>query len=304
MNNEHQDRFGEGLSDSTGAFSDMSASEFGDEQVTWIEWFCHLKGNEFFVEVDDDYVQDDFNLTYLGKEILEFYDCDIYREALNMILDYDDHDESQSDAHAPLIEQASQCLYGLVHARFILTTRGMAAMFEKYNSYIYGSCPLLDCHAQNQAVLPMGMSDALGRGGTKVYCPRCKELYNPKSSKLDSIDGSYFGTSFPHLFFLTYPHLKPSSEPRSYISRIFGFRVSNQMKVALRTHKAENGTREDRKTPDSTTGGNLGAQGSRNTGADGSQRTAALVDKKDLSDSEKEEEEKPDEKDEKDNFFG
>lgn len=233
-----EDRFGEGrlgqdgLSDSTGASVDMSASDFGDEQVTWIEWFCHLKGHEFFVEVDDDFVQDDFNLTYLNKVIMEYYDCDIYREALNMILDYDDHDDvihnNESDS-GPLIEQASQCLYGLVHARFILTTRGMAAMFEKYNSYVYGSCPLLDCHAQNQAVLPMGLSDAVGRNGTKIYCPRCKELYIPKSSKLENIDGAYFGTSFPHLFFLTYPHLRPASEPRTYIPRIFGFKMSSRL---------------------------------------------------------------------------
>ena len=31
-------------------------------------------GNEFFVEVDDDYVQDDFNLTYLSKELPEYYE--------------------------------------------------------------------------------------------------------------------------------------------------------------------------------------------------------------------------------------
>lgn len=29
----------------------------GRQEITWIEWFCHLKGNEFFVEVDEDYIQ-------------------------------------------------------------------------------------------------------------------------------------------------------------------------------------------------------------------------------------------------------
>ena len=46
---------------------DAGTSE--DESTTWISWFCSLKGNEFFCEIDDDYIQDDFNLSGLNSQV-------------------------------------------------------------------------------------------------------------------------------------------------------------------------------------------------------------------------------------------
>lgn len=88
-------------------------------------------------------------------------------------------------------------LYGLIHARFILSPRGLAMMKEKFMLGSFGTCPRVHCERQN--VLPIGVSEELSTSRVKVYCPRCQDVYTPRQKQLD-IDGAYFGSSFPHVF--------------------------------------------------------------------------------------------------------
>jgi Casein kinase II regulatory subunit len=87
--------------------------------------------------------------------------------------------------------------------RYIITNRGMHAMYEKYRTAAFGRCPQVFC--QGQPVLPVGLSDLPRNYTVNVFCPRCHGLYFPKSTRQANIDGAYFGTTFPHLYLICHP---------------------------------------------------------------------------------------------------
>ena len=76
-----------------------------------------------------------------------------------------------------------------------------------------------------QALLPMGQHDAPSISAVKLYCAKCEDLYNPKSTRHASIDGAYFGTSFHNILFQVYPAMMPTKSLRRYEPKVFGFRV-------------------------------------------------------------------------------
>jgi len=196
--------------------SEMSAS---DEDGSWITWFCSLRGNEFFCEVDEDYIQDDFNLTGL-RSLVPYYEY-----ALDMVLDVEmPMEDSLTEEQQEIVESAAEMLYGLIHARYIVTNRGMHAMYEKYRTAAFGRCPRVFC--QGQPVLPVGLSDLPRNYTVNVFCPRCHGLFFPKSTRQANIDGAYFGTTFPHLYLMTHPDMIPAKPSQTYVPRVYGFKVN------------------------------------------------------------------------------
>lgn len=196
--------------------SDVSGSD-GDD-TSWISWFCNLRGNEFFCEVDDEYIQDDFNLCGLSSQV-PYYDY-----ALDLILDVESsHSDMFTEEQNELVESAAEMLYGLIHVRYILTSKGMAAMLEKYRNCDFSRCPRVYCCGQ--PCLPVGQSDIPRSSTVKIYCPKCEDIYYPRSKYQGNIDGAYFGTTFPHLFLMTYGHLKPQKAVQNYVPRVFGFKI-------------------------------------------------------------------------------
>lgn len=257
-----------------------------------------------------------------------------------MILDADaPNNEILTEQQHELVESAAEMLYGLIHVRYILTSRGMSTMFEKYKQCEFGRCPRVLCN--DQPALPVGLADTPRQNTVKIYCPRCGDIYSPrykyqvracdllgrvcllpasmvssqrvrlcsmqqhyltnllscvsghelqqpqqlqrhapagtKSSLLcepgcmhdarhphtqslgetlhhaaaisaaashafpelsviirlqtlalcqqSNVDGSYFGTTFPHLLLMTYPALRPPKVQEAYVPRVFGFRL-------------------------------------------------------------------------------
>lgn len=63
-------------------FLKMSSGSDSEYAKYWIDWFLDTKGNEYFCEIDEEYILDRFNLTGLSAEVPHYY-----LEALDMITD-------------------------------------------------------------------------------------------------------------------------------------------------------------------------------------------------------------------------
>lgn len=200
--------------------SDYDSGSLEEEDVSWIQWFCSLRGNEFFCEVDESFIQDNFNLTGLSEQV------PYYLYGLDMLLDVQSpYEEKWTEEQQEIVETQAEKLYGLIHSRFIVTTRGLDAMNEKFQSVAFGRCPRYHC--EGQPVLPVGLSDSAQLHSVRIFCPRCEEIYYPKSARHARIDGAYFGTTFAHLLCMMFPDSVPNrtSSPRLYCPRIFGFKL-------------------------------------------------------------------------------
>jgi hypothetical protein len=101
---------------------------------------------------------------------------------------------------------------------------------SQYAAKDFGSCALIQC--SGQPVLPVGLKDEMGADAVKIYCPKCHQVYHPppvrsRASNGTGVDGAAFGTTFPHLFLMTFSNLVPDPLPMeaTYVPRVFGFRV-------------------------------------------------------------------------------
>ncbi|GJN92831.1 hypothetical protein Rhopal_005869-T1 [Rhodotorula paludigena] len=217
------------------------------DTLTWINWFCSLPGHEYFTEVAEDFIEDDFNLTGLASLV------PFYKEAMEMVLDVEpEEDEMHRVPDVSIVESSAELLYGLIHQRYILTRQGLQQMYAKFDSGHFGTCPRVYC--SQSKLVPCGRSDLPGVDTVKLFCPSCLDMYVPPSSRFQGVDGAFFGTTFPHLLFQTYPPPStlpaPQADPQDaskreqttplsslskvYVPRIYGFKVSERARSGPR----------------------------------------------------------------------
>lgn len=192
----------------------------------WIDLFLGRKGHEYFCDVDPEYITDRFNLINLQKTVSKF------TQVVQYIVDELDEFVLESMSHARLeqLESDARKFYGLIHARYIITVKGLQKMREKYKDADFGRCPRVYCNFQ--PLLPVGLHDVPGIDCVKLYCPSCEDLYIPKSSRHSTIDGAYFGTSFPGMFLQAFPEMVPQHPVKRYVPKIFGFELHKQAQLA------------------------------------------------------------------------
>jgi len=98
--------------------------------------------------VDESFLWDKFNLYGLDELVTD------YELAVRTIMHDVIGDGSGTVTTMAAATAAAELLYGLVHARFVMTPRGIAKMLEKYKAGRFGYCPRVNC--QRAAVLPIG----------------------------------------------------------------------------------------------------------------------------------------------------
>ena len=154
----------------------------------WIEQFMSSRGNEYFCEIDEDYLTDRFNLTGLNADV------QYYQYALDLVTDVFDLD--CDDDMREQIEKSARHLYGLVHARYITTIRGLAKMVSCAKSEMRGQM-LISLHSST-STKRQTLADALASCAGLSRCSQQACPTSPMSSPSSSSAANVRTSTIPN----------------------------------------------------------------------------------------------------------
>ena len=205
-----------------------------------VNLILHSNYGKFLCEIDKDFITDKFNLTGIPQEFVYFEK--VYKILLSDKPLAHTTDVNEYDFYDLLT------LYGLIHARYIISPSGLHRMRKKFLNRDFGSCPRYFCRKQH--LVPVGLSSTFNDNFPRVFCPNCEDVYDLEDKFYNRMDGSFYGPTFPMFFFLTYPELfssrnisvnleRASGNPARitngkgevYCPKIFGFKLFNKIKL-------------------------------------------------------------------------
>lgn len=183
----------------------------------WVDWFFKLSIGKYFVRIDNDYLNDSFNI-YGMREKIERNGFD-FKTILKLV-----RGEYTHGIPHELNECAIQ-LYGLIHARYLMTKNGTELLLKNYLSGVYGKCPNFNCQFK---CLPYGIDSDPGNSCLLMYCPKCHDVYYSNHVDCMHIDGSAFYSSYLVPFEHEYPIIRGLELPPKPQLKLFGFKIEEE----------------------------------------------------------------------------
>lgn len=172
--------------------------------MQWIDNFFKDKANQIMAKVSHKFLITKLNDQNFQSKIANFED------GKSCILT---HGERGSESSAIDV-------YGRIHALYLLTPDGYHQMLTKFNEKVFLKCPRIQCN--DSICFPIGINEA---PMVKMYCPKCKEIYNCESN----LSGSFFGSQYIQILVKEHPELEyKECSNQQYVPRIFGFKIYSQ----------------------------------------------------------------------------
>jgi casein kinase II subunit beta len=190
----------------------------------WVDSFCSEPRRRYFVKIELSYLNDNFN--FFGLRGFSHESQLTFLSAVDAIRGPSLSSERRPQELTPDVERAAVRLYGLLHARYLLTQNALCQMYDKFTRKEFPRCPRICCGGQ--VCLPYGPNDEIEVSMLRMFCPECREVYVADDEISHSIDGAYFGPSWIHLFVQRYERklrVVPHGELKKPNLRLFGFEI-------------------------------------------------------------------------------
>ena len=159
----------------------------------WVRKFLSSRPRDTLLPIPREYLSDGFNLVQLAPIVERIASENgyveqnsshypLFKAALRLILQ---HDQEPHTVVAPSVQRAAEILYTLVHARYVISPRGLDTVrralrrSDKSVEPVFGRCARVSC--RGMPLLPYGDSEHYDPRQSvttraKRYCPCCGEV--------------------------------------------------------------------------------------------------------------------------------